>query len=66
MPVSQTKTSKYPQTLAKWNVHVAKDKTLLAELCRLPQMHPCQGRGLQTLPPGTTYLDTAEQLYQDI
>jgi hypothetical protein len=28
------------------------DQALLAELRRLPQVHPCQGRGLCTLPPG--------------
>lgn len=29
------------------------DQALLAELCRLPQVHPSQGRGLCSLPPGT-------------
>jgi hypothetical protein len=28
------------------------DQALLAELRRLPQVHPCQGRGLCSLPPG--------------
>ena len=30
------------------------DQALLAELCRLPQVHPGQGRGLCSLPSGTS------------
>lgn len=31
------------------------DQALLAKLCRLPQVHQCQGRGLCSLPPGTNW-----------
>lgn len=47
--------NQYECPLAKtigFDAYFAKNETLLAKLCRLSQMHTCQGRRLQALSPG--------------